>query len=109
MLRLRQIALVTANLEAARADCFAVFGIKEAFEDPTVSEFGLRNFILTLGDTFIEVLTPMKEGTAASRFLQKHGGDGGYMLMVQTNDLLRASRHVEKLGIRKTWEKHLSN
>jgi hypothetical protein len=106
MLRLRQIALMTADLERARAEFFAVLGIKEAFEDPTVGEFGLRNFILTLGDTFIEVLTPIKAGTAASRFLERHG-DGGYMLMVQTSNLAAASQRAKRLGIRKTWEKHL--
>jgi hypothetical protein len=109
MLRLRQIAVVTENFERSRDDLFAVFGIKEAFEDPTVREFGLRNLILTMGDTYLEVLTPIKEDTAASRFLERRGGDGGYMLMVQTDDLAAASRRVQELGIRKTWEKHLAN
>src|ERR1700722_18222666 len=109
MLRLRQIALITANLEKTRAEFFAVLGITEAYEDPAVGEFGLRNFVLTLGNTYLEVLTPVKAETAASRFLEKAGGDGGYMLIVQTSDLTAMSRRIESLGIRKTWECHLPN
>lgn len=105
MLRLRQIALITADLQQSYNQVCAVFGITEGYEDPAVAEFGLKNVILTLGDTYIELLTPVNANTAAARFLERHGGAGGYMLILQTDDLSEMSRRVAKLGIRKTWEK----
>lgn len=101
--------MITADLVKARRELFGLLGITEGYEDPAVAEFGLRNIVVTLQDTYIEVLTPVRPSAAASRFLERHGGDGGYMLMVQTDDLTVMSSHVEKLGIRKTWEKHLPN
>lgn len=108
MIRLRQIALITSDLERARADIFGLFGVRSAFEDPAVREFGLRNFIVTLGDTFVEVLSPIQANSAGAHFLERHG-DSGYMLIVQTDDWVGASERINRLGIRKTWEIHVQN
>lgn len=109
MLRLRQVALITADLDKSLSEFCAVFGITEAYEDPAVQEFGLRNAILTLGDTYVELLCPLEASVPAARFLERNGGDGGYMLIFQTDDFAGASCRVEKLGIRKTWETNRPN
>src|SRR3984885_7922975 len=97
-MRLRQIALVAKDLAAARADICAVLGIDYAFDDPGVGKYGLRNAVFPIGDTFLEVVSPKQTGTTAGRLLEKRGGDGGYMVILQVDDLAAALGRVANAG-----------
>jgi hypothetical protein len=66
--------------------------------------FGLVNAVMPVGNTFLEVVSPAQDGTTAGRYLERRGGDGGYMLVLQTRDLGRERERVEKLGVRVVWE-----
>ncbi len=99
-MRLRQIALVGRDLEAARADITAVLGLGGAYADPGGGKDGLHNGVWPIGDTFLEVVTPKTDGTAAGRVLDKGGGDGGYMAIFQCDDLAAARARVAEKGIR---------
>ena len=90
-MHIRQIALVARELEPVVADLRAVLGIEVGFRDPGVAEFGLHNAVMPVGATFLEVVSPVREGTTAGRLLDRRGGDGGYMVILQTVDL-RADR-----------------
>jgi hypothetical protein len=57
-MRLRQIALVGKDLEAAEADIRAILGLDYAYDDPGVGQFGLRNAVFPVGETFLEVVSP---------------------------------------------------
>jgi hypothetical protein len=99
-MRLRQIALVAADLAAARADISAVLGIDYAFDDPGVGKYGLHNAVFPVGDTFLEVVSPKQPGTTAGRLLEKRGGDGGYMVILQVDDLEQALARVKHASAR---------
>ena len=99
-LRLRQVALVARALEPVLDDLQAVFGLEVAFRDPAVGQFGLENAVLPVGEQFLEVVAPVRDGTAAGRYLDRRGGDGGYMVITQTDDHPARRRRVESLGIR---------
>jgi len=99
-MRLRQIALVAKDLAAARADISAVLGIDYAFDDPGVGKYGLRNAVFPIGDTFLEVVSPKEPGTTAGRLLEKRGGDGGYMVILQVDDLAQALGRVKDASAR---------
>jgi catechol 2,3-dioxygenase-like lactoylglutathione lyase family enzyme len=99
-MRLRQIALVAADLAAAKADIAAVLGVQYSYEDPGVGKYGLRNAVFPVGDTFLEVVSPKVAGTAAGRLLEKRGGDGGYMVILQVDDLARARARVAAAAAR---------
>jgi hypothetical protein len=103
-MRLRQIALVARDLEPAVAELGAVLGLEVCFRDPGVAEFGLHNALLPIGTSFLEVVSPVREGTTAGRLLDKRGGDGGYMVIVQTDDLARERRRMHELGVRIVWQ-----
>jgi hypothetical protein len=60
--------------------------------------------VFALGDQFIEVISPREPGTAAGRFLERHGGDGGYMLIFQLDDLAGARARVSEFGVRIVWQ-----
>lgn len=87
MIHLRQIALVARNLANAQADLEAVLGIRPCHVDPEVAEFGLENVLLPIGANFIEIVAPTEKGTAAGRFMDRRGGDGGYMVIAQAETL----------------------
>ncbi len=99
-MRLRQIALVGQDLEAARAEIVDVLGLGEAYADPGVGKYGLHNAVWPIGDTFLEVVSPTREGTTAGRLLDKRQGDGGYMVILQTEDLAGARARFAALGVR---------
>ena len=99
-MRLRQIALVGADLAAAEADIRAIRGLDYAYDAPGVGEFGLRNAVFPIGETFLEVVSPKQAGTTAGRLLEKRGGDGGYMAIFQVHDIETARDRIEAAGAR---------
>lgn len=100
MLRLRQICLVAHDRDSVVSDLRHVFHLGEGHEDPGVGAFGLHNCVLPVGDQFLEVVAPVQEGTTAGRYLQRRNGDGGYMLIFQTDDHARYRARVGELGMR---------
>ena len=100
MLRMRQICLVARDLGAAQADLTAIFGLDVCYRDPNIGRLGLRNFLLPVGNNFLEVVAPMREGTTAERYLERRGGDGGYMVITQCDDIAAARERVAGLSIR---------
>jgi hypothetical protein len=106
VLRLRQAVLAARDLDAAVARLREALPLGEPFADPGVGHFGLRNAVMALGDTFVEVVSPVQEETAAGRHLDRRG-DGGYMLMFQVSDLDGARSRAAALGIRTVWELEL--
>ena len=103
-LRLRQVALVAHDLAPAVDALCGALGLEVCFRDPGVGHFGLHNALMPVGDTFLEVVSPLRDGTAAGRYLQRRGGDGGYMAMFQVPDLDAERARVSALGVRVVWE-----
>jgi hypothetical protein len=69
-----------------------------------VGEFGLQNAVFALGDCFLEVISPNHPGTTAGRYLERHGGDGGYMAIFDLQDLEGARSRALGLGVRVVWQ-----
>ena len=101
---MRQAVLVARELEPVAGALRAGLGLKEPFRDPGVAEFGLANAVFALGDCFLEVVSPARADTAAGRYLARHGGDGGYMVIFDLKDLEAAKARTEELGIRSVWQ-----
>jgi hypothetical protein len=104
VVRLRQVVLVAGRLEPVADELRGELGLGEPFADPNVGEFGIHNAVFALGDTFVEVISPNQEGTAAGRHLERLGGDGGYMLIFQLDDLDAARARARDEGIRVVWQ-----
>jgi len=99
--RLRQVALVAHDLEKVVGELNDAFGIEIAFRDPGVDVFGLHNAVLPVGNQFIEVVSPTRDGTAGGRQLERLGGDGGYMVICHTDDQESVRSRIADLGVRK--------
>ena len=78
-LRLLQICLVAPNLEPVIPDIAAIMGLAVCYRDGNVGKYGLENALLPVDTILLEVVAPVREGTAAGRFLGKTAGRGGYM------------------------------
>jgi hypothetical protein len=103
-MRVRQVALVARDLEPVVEDLCAVLGVELVYRDTAIKVFGLHNAVLGIGDAFLEVVSPVEPGTTAGRFLDRRGGDGGYMVVVQSDDLDADRRRMAELGVRIVWE-----
>ena len=108
-MRLRQAVLVAAELEPVASALRSALCLEEPFRDPGVGEFGLANTVFALGDCFLEVVSPIREHTAAGRYLERRGGDGGYMLIFDVEDLQGARERALGLGVRVVWQIDLSD
>jgi hypothetical protein len=100
---LRQVALVAHDCGQVAGDLSRTFGWPPPFHDPGVGQFGLTNAVFAVGDTFVEVVAPVQPDTTAGRYLERRGGDGGYMAIFQVQDLAAARRRVSSLGVRVVW------
>jgi hypothetical protein len=108
-LRIRQVVLVTSDLPTVVGGIHAELGLGDPYCDPGVEEFGLENRVFAVGDCFLEVLTPITEGTTAGRYLERRGGDGGYMVIFQLKDRETARARAAELGIRVVWKVDLDD
>lgn len=102
-MRLRQAVFIAADLEPAVASLRDTLGLAEPYADPHVAIFGLHNAVLAVGDEFLEVVSPTQDGTPAARHLDRRG-EGGYMAIVQVDDLDAARKRAADLGVRTAWE-----
>lgn len=103
-MRLRQAVLVARELEPVASALRAALHLDEPFRDPGVGEFGLENAVFAVGDCFLEVISPTRPDTAAGRYLTRHGGDGGYMVIFDLEDLDGTRSRAFGLGVRVVWQ-----
>ena len=101
--RLRQAVFVAGQLEPVAAQLREALGLDEPFRDPGVGVFGLANTVFALGDCFLEIVSPVAPDTAAGRYMARHGGDGGYMVMFDLEDLDSARARARAAGVRTVW------
>ena len=99
-LRLRQIALIASDLRPVEAGFIDVLGLEVCFRDPAIAYFGLENVLFPIGNQLLEVVSPAKEGTAGGRYLERRGGDGGYMVITQCDEHAPRRARVADLGVR---------
>jgi hypothetical protein len=102
--RLRQVAFAASDLEPVAGELQQLLGLGEPYSDDGVGLFGLHNAVFALGDTFLEVVSPTRPGTAAGRYLERQGGDCGYMAMLQIADASAARSRLGELGVRIVWD-----
>jgi hypothetical protein len=107
VVRLRQVVLVARDLEPVVASLRSELELGEPFRDREVEAFGLQNAVMALGDTFVEVVSPVEPGTAAGRYRDRRGRDGGYMVMFELDDIAGARRRAADAHIREVFATEL--
>jgi hypothetical protein len=110
-LRLRQAVVAAADRDAVVEVWQHELGLGEPFADPGVEVFGLHNAVLPVGDTFLEVVSPLTPGDRcpAERYMAARGGDCGYMAIFQVADMDSARAHLAALGARSVFATDLDD
>ncbi len=105
-MRLRQVAWVAGDLGKAEAAIVDELGLDRCFRDPGVAAFGLHNALFPIGDQFLEVVSPLagNADTAGGRHLERRGGDSGYMVILQTDQLEAVKERATKADVRIVFE-----
>jgi hypothetical protein len=106
--RLRQVVLAARELEPVALQLEAALGVRDGFNDPGVGAFGLKNVVYSAGESFVEVVVPVQENTAAGRTIDKTG-EGGYMAIFQVADIDGVRSRVADAGIRVVWHAELDD
>jgi hypothetical protein len=101
--------MASRDLERTATRLRQVLGLGESYSDPGVEYFGLQNAVFCLGDTFLEVVSPIRPDTSAGRLLDRRGDDTGYMLMFQVEDLEAARKRARAAGVREVFEVSLDD
>jgi len=100
-LRLRQVCLAAPHLEASAVLIRALLGLEECHRDSGVAKYGLANVVFPIGpDRFLEVVSPIRAGTAVGRFLELAQGHGGYMLIFDCDDPKARAERAQGLHVR---------
>lgn len=103
MLRLRQLALAATQRDPVIEELRAFLAVPLGYIDPGVGAFGLENRLLVVGDDHLEVVSPVEENTTAGRWIDRQGGDAGYMVIFQCDNLVARREHFADLGVRTVW------
>jgi len=98
--RLRQVVLAAHDLDAVTARIEDKLGIRDPFRDPGLAHFGLHNAVYAVGDTFLEVVSPIQPETAAGRYLQRRAGDCGYMVMFEVESEEQVRNALDVMSVR---------
>lgn len=103
-MRLRQVVLAAADLAATEEAIVQSLGLSLCYRDPGVATFGLRNALFPVGHQLLEVVSPVEDGTTAGRLLDKRGGDTGYMVILEVDDLDAMRARIAEAGARIVFE-----
>ena len=99
-MKLRQVVFVCKDLEGNARELCETLGIEVAYRDPGVGKWGLANVVCPTGHDFLEIVSPTQEGTSAGRYIQRRKGDGGYMVILQVEDIGVARDRIAKANAR---------
>jgi hypothetical protein len=94
------MVLAAHDLPATARALEAVLDVSAPFRDEGVGHFGLENAVYAIGDCFVEIVSPVRADTAAGRYLDRRGGDSGYMVMFEAADAAGVRARLESQRVR---------
>lgn len=103
--RLRHYVIAAKDLDAVCRQLYDLLQVepvaKPPGKEPTLA-FGFRTRMIRVGTTMLEIVSPVREPHQLHTFFAERGGDGGFMVVLQTYDddalLARAAANGHKLA-----------
>jgi methylmalonyl-CoA/ethylmalonyl-CoA epimerase len=96
--RVHHLTIATRDAPAARATFESLLGV-EASDAEAIPAFGVSAVQLALGDTALEIVSPLDTESAVMRFLERKG-EGFYNLALEVEDLDAAVAELAARGVR---------
>jgi methylmalonyl-CoA/ethylmalonyl-CoA epimerase len=96
--RVHHFTIATRDAQAARATFESLLGA-QASDAQAIPAFGVRALQMALGDTALEIVSPLDTDSAVMRFLERKG-EGFYNLALEVEDLDAAVAELAARGVR---------
>ena len=99
-IRIRQIAICTEDIWPVESTIARDLEVASVHRDKPGAPIWMFNSVIAVGHTFLEILQPERPSAPTQKFLDKQGGAGGYMLLLQVDDIDAARNRAEAAGVR---------
>lgn len=99
-IRIRQIAICTDDIWPVETAVAQQLEVTPVHRDKPSAPIWMYNSVIAVGQTFLEILQPERDSAPTQKFLDKQGGPGGYMLLLQVDDLEAARNRAEAAAVR---------
>ncbi|MFH2055165.1 MAG: methylmalonyl-CoA epimerase [bacterium] len=96
--KINHIAIAVPDLEAAREKYATLFGVQPG-EIETVADQQVRLCFFEVGDSRIELISPLPENKGVNGFLEKRG-PGLHHICLEVDNLEAALEHYKAAGLR---------
>jgi len=96
--RVHHFTIATRDAQAARATFETLLGA-QASDAQAIPAFGVQALQVALGDTALEIVSPLDTDSAVMRFLERKG-EGFYNLALEVEDLDAAVAELAARGVR---------
>lgn len=97
--RLNHVAIAVPDIRAASALYSGQLGVKVTAPE-ALPEHGVTVVFIDVGNTKIELLEPLGEGSPISAFLEKNPSGGMHHLCYEVSDIIAARDHLKAEGAR---------
>jgi len=97
--RLNHVAIAVPDIQAASALYSGQLGAKVTAPE-ALPEHGVTVVFIDVGNTKIELLEPLGEGSPISAFLEKNPSGGMHHLCYEVSDIIAARDHLKAEGAR---------
>jgi len=97
--RLNHVAIAVPDIDAAAALYRGKLGAKVT-EPQALPEHGVTVVFIDVGNTKIELLEPLGEGSPIAAFLEKNPSGGMHHLCYEVTDIIAARDHLKAEGAR---------
>jgi hypothetical protein len=90
--RVRHYVIAARDLEATCDEIYDYLDLEPAPQDhredgsQVTEQYGFRTHMMRVGTTMLEVVSPIRERHELQKFFVEQGGDGGFMVVMQTYD-----------------------
>lgn len=98
---IRHYVLASPDIDAVSAKLQSFLKVPQGHRHDMGAILGFRNEMMMVGQTMLELVQPVKPDHRLHRWFAEHGGEGGYMIVLQTfdADAFRERAAKEKLRL----------
>lgn len=98
---IRHYVIASPDIDAVSAQIQSFLKMPQGFRHDMGAILGFRNEMMMIGQTMLELVQPVKADHRLHRWFKENGGEGGYMIVLQTFDAeaFRARAEAEKLRL----------